>query len=37
MSGNLLHHDGSRKYLTQDERTAFLQASEQFPHDIRSF
>jgi integrase/recombinase XerD len=37
MSGNLFHHDGSRKYLTQDERTAFLQASEQFPHDVRSF
>ena len=37
MSGNLLHHDGSRKYLTQDERNAFLHASEQFPHNIRSF
>ena len=37
MTGDLFHIDGSRKYLTQDERTAFLTAAAQFPHDVRSF
>ena len=37
MTGDLFHSDGSRKYLTQDERTAFLAAAVQFPHDVRSF
>jgi len=37
MTGDLFHTDGSRKYLTQDERTAFLTAAAQFPHDVRSF
>jgi integrase len=37
MTGDLFHTDGSRKYLTQDERTAFLMAAVQFPHDVRSF
>jgi integrase/recombinase XerD len=37
MTGDLFHLDGSRKYLTQDERTAFLTAAAQFPHDVRSF
>jgi integrase/recombinase XerD len=37
MTGDLFHSDGSRKYLTQDERTAFLTAAAQFPHDVRSF
>jgi integrase/recombinase XerD len=37
MTGDLFHSDGSRKYMTQDERTAFLAAAVQFPHDVRSF
>src|SRR6266850_5235676 len=37
MTGDLFQHDGSRKYLTQDERQAFLTAAAQFPHDVRSF
>jgi integrase len=37
MTGDLFHSDGSRKYLTQDERTAFLTAAARFPHDVRSF
>lgn len=37
MAGDLFHSDGSRKYLTQEERTAFLLAAAQFPHDVRSF
>jgi integrase/recombinase XerD len=37
MTGDLFHTDGSRKYLTQDERTALLMAAAQFPHDVRSF
>jgi integrase len=36
MTGDLFHSDGSRKYLTRDERTAFLTAAAQFPHDVRS-
>jgi integrase/recombinase XerD len=28
---------GRRKYLTQDERQAFLAAAAQFPHTVRSF
>ena len=37
MTGDLFHSDGSRKYLTHDERQAFLTAAAQFPHDVRSF
>lgn len=37
MTGDLFHSDGSRKYLTQDERQAFLTAATQFPHTVRSF
>ena len=37
MTGDLFQHDGSRKYLTQDERQAFLTAAAQFPHTVRSF
>lgn len=37
MTGDLFHHDGRRKYLTQDERQAFLTAAAQFPHTVRSF
>ena len=37
MTGELFHSDGSRKYLTQDERQAFLTAATQFPHTVRSF
>jgi len=37
MTGDLFHNDGSRKYLTQDERQAFLTAATQFPHPVRSF
>jgi len=31
LSGELFHTDGSRKYLTLEERTAFLEASRRFP------
>jgi integrase/recombinase XerD len=37
MTGDLFHNDGSRKYLTHDERQAFLTVAAQFPHDVRSF
>lgn len=37
MTGDRFHLDGSRKYLTQDERTAFLTAAAQVPHNVRSF
>src|SRR6267142_914214 len=37
MTGDLFQHDGSRKYLTQDERQAFLTAAAQFHHTVRSF
>jgi integrase len=37
MTGDLFHRDGSRKYLTQDERQAFLTTAAQFPHTVRSF
>ncbi len=37
MTRDLFHNDGSRKYLTQDERQAFLTAATQFPHTVRSF
>jgi integrase/recombinase XerD len=37
MTGDLFQYDGSRKYLTQDERQAFLTAAAQFPHTVRSF
>jgi len=33
MTGDLFHYDGSRKYLTQDERQAFLTAGDALsPH-----
>ena len=37
MTGDLFHRDGSRKYLTQEERQAFLTAAAQCPHPVRSF
>ena len=37
MSGELFHSDGSRKYLTLEERTAFLEASRHFPRDVETF
>ena len=37
MSGELFHSDGSRKYLTQQERTAFLEAAEQFSREVQTF
>ena len=37
MTGDLFHRDGSRKYLTHEERQAFVAAAVQFPHDVRSF
>jgi integrase/recombinase XerD len=37
MAGELFHHDGSRKYLTQDERAAFLDAAARFPREVQSF
>jgi integrase len=37
LSGELFHTDGSRKYLTLEERTAFLAASRRFPRDAETF
>ena len=37
MTGDLFPRDGSRKYLTQDERQVFLTAAAQCPHPVRSF
>jgi len=37
LSGELFHSDGSRKYLTREERTAFLEASRRFPCDVETF
>lgn len=37
MVGELFHSDGSRKYLTQEERARFLAASEQFPREVQTF
>ena len=37
MTGDLFHSDGSRKYLTHEERQAFVAAAVQFPHNVRSF
>lgn len=37
MSGSLYSHDGQRKYLSQEERAAFLQASERAERDVRTF
>jgi integrase/recombinase XerD len=37
MSGELFHSDGSRKYLTQEERAAFLDASRRLPRDVETF
>jgi integrase len=37
LSGELFHTDGSRKYLTREERTAFLAASRHFPSDVETF
>jgi integrase len=37
MSGELFHSDGSRKYLTQEERAAFLAIAAQFPREVQAF
>jgi integrase len=37
MAGELFHTDGSRKYLSQEERAAFLKAAERFPREVQSF
>jgi integrase len=37
LSGELFHSDGSRKYLTLEERRAFLEASRRFPRDVETF
>jgi integrase/recombinase XerD len=37
MSGELFHSDGSRKYLTLEERAAFLEVSRRFPRDVETF
>ena len=37
MAGELFHTDGSRKYLTLEERAAFLEASRRFPRDVETF
>jgi integrase/recombinase XerD len=37
MSGELFHIDGSRKYLTAEERAAFLDAAARFPREVQSF
>lgn len=36
MSGQLFDTDGQRKYLTADEREAFLKAAERAPRDVRT-
>jgi len=36
MSGQLFDQDGQRKYLTADEREAFLRAAERAPRDVRT-
>jgi len=36
LSGELFHTDGSRKYLTLEERAAFLEASRRFPRDVET-
>jgi integrase len=37
LSGELFHRDGSRKYLTLEERAAFLETSRRFPRDVETF
>jgi integrase/recombinase XerD len=37
MAGELFHSDGSRKYLTAEERAALLKAAEHFPREVQSF
>ena len=37
LSGELFHTDGSRKYLTREERAAFLETSRRFPRDVETF
>jgi integrase len=37
LSGELFHTDGSRKYLTREERAAFLAMSRHFPRDVETF
>jgi integrase len=37
MAGELFHTDGSRKYLSAEERRAFLKAAERFPREVQSF
>ena len=37
LSGELFPTDGSRKYLTLEERATFLEASRRFPRDVETF
>ena len=37
MAGELFDQAGSRKYLTHDERKAFLKAADRAPREIRTF
>ncbi len=37
MSGQLFDQDGQRKYLTADEREAFLKAAEKATREVRTF
>jgi integrase len=37
MPGELFHTDGSRKYLSAEERAAFLKAAERVPREVQSF
>ena len=37
LAGELFHRDGSRKYLTLEERAAFLESSRRFPRDVETF
>ena len=37
MSGELYDPEGNRKYLTEDERRAFLAAADRAPREVRTF
>lgn len=37
MAGELFDKAGSRKYLTADERAAFLKAADTAPREVRTF
>ena len=37
MAGELFDQAGNRKYLTQDERKAFLKAADRAPREVRTF